>query len=197
MKIVAKADEHDALATLRNAIICGVENPRDDTIVEARAPAFRVVAFEAGQVIGPMFLGTALEFWMLHLKADILEIISKSGARQSFHVLKNEGPRTDLSHGADGFGEHVPRVRMRAVLAAKRERLAWGATGNEVNPALEGLKILGADIALDEGPIVYMGTPAVLVFADGVAAVVIPFDHLQRRKASLMQTDSKSSRSRE
>jgi hypothetical protein len=86
---------------------------------------------------------------------------------------------------------------MRAVLAAKRERLAWGATGNEVNPALEGLKILGADIALDEGPIVYMGTPAVLVFADGVAAVVIPFDHLQRRKASLMQTDSKSSRSRE
>jgi hypothetical protein len=72
-----------------------------------------------------------------------------------------------------------------------------GAPGNEVDPAIEALKILGADIALDERPIAYMRSPAVFVLADGVAAIAIPFDYLQRRESGLMQTDPKSSRSRE
>jgi hypothetical protein len=67
---------------------------------------------------------------------------------------------------------------MRAVLAAKRERLTWGPPGNEVEPAIEALKILGANIALDERPIAYMTSPAVFVLADGVAAIAIPFNYL-------------------
>jgi hypothetical protein len=134
---------------------------------------------------------------MFELKFDVLVVIPERRARQTFHVLKDEGLRLTLPNRSDGLWKHVTCVGMGAMLASNREWLAGRSAGHELYLAGILPKVDIADIAVNEGPIHDRWKIALLVLPDRVAAIRIPLDDTSGPKACLVKTNSKPSSPRE
>jgi hypothetical protein len=90
---------------------------------------------------------------MFELKLDVGEIVVKTCAGETLHILEDEGSWPGLSDSADGLGEHIPSIVIGTVSPTERERLARWSARDEIDSALIDGEINLADIALDDVPI--------------------------------------------
>src|ERR1700730_2966736 len=152
-----------------------------------------MMAFQPGEMIGPALALAAGHLGIAELMHDIGKIGGESIAGEALHVLENECLGFRLAHHADRLGPHIAAVVVAAVLAAKREWLAWGAAGHQLDTALVTPEIHVAHVALDQGPLGDGRDGASPVLTDCVAAPTILLDDLHRNESGPAHTDYRRS----
>lgn len=156
-----------------------------------------VMAFQPGEMIGPALALAACHLGIAELMHDIGKIGGERLAGEAFHILENECLGFRLVHDTDGLGPHIAAVIVAAVLTAKREWLAWGAAGHQLDTALVTPEIHMAHVPLNQGPLVDGRDAAGPVLADCVAAPTVPLDDLRREKPGSANADSEAAGSGE
>ena len=127
---------------------------------------------------------------------NVLEVRSERLAHQPFHIFEDESFGLQLAHRSHGLGKHVALVGLAAGLAAHRERLTRGASGNHNHLATDLAVIEGARVAFKERPFVHVVGVQPLVVPESFAGIVVPLDDRRVTKAGPGHSHGQATRAR-
>src|SRR5690606_10234989 len=131
------------------------------------------------------------------LKLDVLEIVAECRPCQPLHILEYKGLRSNLPNRANCLRKHIARVVMSSVLSSQRKGLAGRATRDQLNSSLVLSEIDGPHIAMGHRPILDTRNSAILVFANGVAAICVQLNDVHGSKTGFVKPQSEPTGSRE
>ena len=156
-----------------------------------------VVTLQQGKMLLPGHIILLHNFGMLKLKEDVIKIGTERLTEESFHIFKYECLGLCLSDGSDSFREHISCVIICLVLTAQGERLAWRTSGYKLNFARVAIVAYGTDIGLEYRPVLHTGISVCDIVIYIITGVFIPLKKSLVRKACLVQSECKTTRSAE
>src|ERR1051326_1900568 len=186
-EVGAEAHEKNALAALGNAVIRRVQKPAYHVVFRL-VLLRRMVLLKARPVFLPAFAFLARKTGVRELQLNVFKIIRECLAQKTFHVFEDERLRAQSAHPPSRLREHIALIKMSAVLPAYRKWLARWPAGHDHHVA---------QLVVFEFPhIDFMQRPFLdgphvvpLVFAKGLAGVVIPFDNRRMLKTGVRHAD--------
>ncbi len=177
VNIRPETNDENTLATLRNSIVGCVEQPPYDAVPQLRLGAVRLDALQTRKMFSPVFAISRNDSGIRELKHDVAEIFCEGFAKQTFDVFEYERARANLSHSTRSLGKKISAIPHRTMLTSDGKWLAGRPARDEVNTSIPRLKILIMNIALNERPVPNEFVSSPLIRADGLAGMVIIFEH--------------------
>lgn len=135
------------------------------------------MSFQPGQMIRPFFVALGCYFRKAKLVKDVSIVVGKRASKKPFDVFKNKSLGLRLSHGPNSLGKHVSIIGMTEMFASDRKRLARWSPTHKINLSLMRPKIIMADIALNDVPVLRVFHPRSLITPQRLACIVIPIKH--------------------
>ena len=147
-------------------------------VVQPAAAALAgVMALQASQVLRPLLALPTDDLWVIELQEDVVEIGREGPAKEPLHVLDHKGTGHGFTDGPNSLREHIPLVCMPSVCAAKRERLAGRATGNQGHLLSEFFVVELAHVTFNYPPTLNHPHAPGLILPDRFAGVMVPLRH--------------------
>ncbi len=118
-KVSANANDENAPTVLRNAVVGGIQQSKDDVIAKPLVLASRAEFFEPGEVVGPFLIAFWCHVGKSQLMNDVTVVIGKILSQQPTNILKYERLGLNLADRAYGLWEHVSVIFIPAMFSAQ------------------------------------------------------------------------------
>ncbi len=154
-------------------------------IPEIRFRPLRLDALQTAKMVHPILILMTRNVRVAELEHDVAKILGERLPGEAFHILKNKHLRLSFPDHASRLRKEIPPIGHRPMLAADREGLARRTAGDEIDPAFPAGEVLAMHISFDQRPVPYEFAPSPLVGPDGLASIVIEFQHGIMAKAGV------------